>query len=103
MNACFKMQIQIYNIVLLITDQQNVGALERAEKSGKQTKVIKQSGRSDQKIGLEIQSVLEESGIEFIVLAGYLKKIPDLVVSLYPRRIVNIHPALLPTFGGKGM
>lgn len=92
-----------YNIVLLITDQQNVGALERAEKSGKQTKVIKQSGRSDQKIGLEIQSVLEESGIEFIVLAGYLKKIPDLVVSLYPRRIVNIHPALLPSFGGKGM
>ena len=46
---------------------------------------------------------MEESGIEFIVLAGYLKKIPDLVVSLYPRRIVNIHPALLPSFGGKGM
>ncbi len=47
--------------------------------------------------------VLKEKGIEFIVLAGFLWKIPQTLIDAYPRRIVNIHPALLPKYGGKGM
>jgi len=47
--------------------------------------------------------VLEESGAGLIVLAGYMKKIPDEVLDRYQERIINIHPALLPLFGGKGM
>jgi len=46
---------------------------------------------------------LAEKEITFIVLAGFLWKIPQLLISAYPRRIVNIHPALLPKYGGKGM
>ena len=92
-----------YNIALLITDHQNAGALERAEKWGKESKVIEELGRPDQEVALEMQSVLEDCQIEFIALAGYLKKISPLLVSRYPRRIVNIHPALLPSFGGRGM
>lgn len=46
---------------------------------------------------------LKENGIEFIVLAGFLWKIPTTLIDAYPRRIVNIHPALLPKYGGKGM
>jgi len=46
---------------------------------------------------------LKESGIHFIVLAGFLWKIPDALIAAYPGRIINIHPALLPKFGGKGM
>lgn len=42
-------------------------------------------------------------GIDFIVLAGFLWKIPSALVAKYPRRIINIHPALLPRYGGKGM
>lgn len=47
--------------------------------------------------------ILSEHGVEFIVLAGYLKLIPAAVVHAYRHRIVNIHPALLPSFGGAGM
>lgn len=46
---------------------------------------------------------LKEKGISFIVLAGFLWKIPTVLVDAYPRRIINIHPALLPAYGGKGM
>jgi len=46
---------------------------------------------------------LKGSGIDFIVLAGFLWKIPDGLIKAFPRKIVNIHPALLPKFGGKGM
>lgn len=47
--------------------------------------------------------LLKEKEIEFVVLAGFLWKIPQALVAAYPKRIVNIHPALLPKFGGKGM
>lgn len=46
---------------------------------------------------------LREQGIDFVVLAGFLWKIPQTMIDAYPRRIVNIHPALLPGYGGKGM
>lgn len=46
---------------------------------------------------------LKEAGIDFIVLAGFLWKVPALLISAYPGRIINIHPALLPAYGGKGM
>ena len=46
---------------------------------------------------------LKERGIGFIVLAGFLWKIPDALIKAYPGKIINIHPALLPNYGGKGM
>jgi len=46
---------------------------------------------------------LQAQGIDFIVLAGFLWKVPTRLVQAYPHRIVNIHPALLPDYGGKGM
>ena len=53
--------------------------------------------------GRAVIEALEARQTDFIVLAGYLKKIPDNVIGAYPNRILNIHPALLPAFGGKGM
>jgi len=47
--------------------------------------------------------VLQEHGITWIVLAGFLWKVPDELVKIYDRRMINIHPALLPSYGGKGM
>jgi phosphoribosylglycinamide formyltransferase-1 len=46
---------------------------------------------------------LEKYNIDFIVLAGFLWKVPQALIDAYPRRIINIHPALLPKYGGKGM
>ena len=47
--------------------------------------------------------LLREEGVTFIVLAGYLRLIPKAIVDAYPKKIINLHPALLPKFGGKGM
>ena len=47
--------------------------------------------------------LLEQYHVDFIVLAGFLLMIPDFLIDAYPRRIINIHPSLLPKYGGKGM
>ena len=51
----------------------------------------------------DVVDVVENKNIDIIVLAGYLKLIPDDLISRFPNRIINIHPSLLPKFGGKGM
>ena len=48
-------------------------------------------------------NMLREHDVQFIVLAGFLPMIPDFLINAFPRRIVNLHPALLPKYGGKGM
>lgn len=53
--------------------------------------------------GTTILQLLQEKEIDFIVLAGFLLKIPATILKAYPNKIINIHPALLPKFGGKGM
>ena len=58
---------------------------------------------SDERFRVEMLSMLRRHRINFLVLAGYLKKLDPEVVRAYRNRIVNIHPALLPKFGGKGM
>jgi phosphoribosylglycinamide formyltransferase-1 len=92
-----------YHIVLLLTDRKQAGAIERAEKAGKHSEVVDQKGKSDQEVTNQMKDLLESYEVEFIALAGYLRKIPPAVVSLYTGRMVNIHPALLPRFGGEGM
>ena len=46
---------------------------------------------------------MKKYNVDFIILAGYLKKIPSALIKAYPEKIVNIHPALLPAYGGAGM
>ena len=53
--------------------------------------------------GTAVLSLLEDKGIDFIVLAGFLARVPDCILHAYPNKIINIHPSLLPKFGGKGM
>ncbi|HUI33533.1 MAG: phosphoribosylglycinamide formyltransferase [Dysgonamonadaceae bacterium] len=53
--------------------------------------------------GTQVLTLLLENKIDFIVLAGFLLKVPDLILKKYPNKIINIHPALLPKYGGKGM
>ena len=69
-----------YHIVLLLTDRKQAGAIERAEKAGKHSEVLEQKGKSDQEIASQMKDLLEGYGVEFIVLAGYLRKIPPAVV-----------------------
>lgn len=90
-------------ILLLISDRPEAGALQRAETAGVATRVIPVKGRPLDDVGEETLGVLSDFGIEVILLAGYLRLIPPSVVRAFSRRILNIHPALLPSFGGKGM
>ena len=92
-----------YRIVVVISDREGAGALERAEAAGRVARVIEVTGRPSDEVAAETLALLESLEVRAIFLAGYLRLIPSAVVAAYRHRILNIHPALLPAFGGKGM
>lgn len=92
-----------WKIALLVTDRADAGALRRADKAGVESVVIATRGRTLSEVGAELLDLLGRHRIDVILLAGYLKLIPSEVVGRFRGRILNIHPALLPLFGGKGM
>lgn len=88
------------SVVLVVSNNPNAYVLERAKKLKVDQKVIV---RTDFKDSFSFINYLKENKIEWIVLAGFLWLIPADLVNAYPNRIINIHPALLPNYGGKGM
>jgi len=90
-------------IRLLVCDRPEAGALDRARKAGVPAVVVPVKGRPLDEVGEAMLEILGRHEIDAICLAGYLRLIPPAVVRAFPRRILNIHPALLPSFGGKGM
>jgi formyltetrahydrofolate-dependent phosphoribosylglycinamide formyltransferase len=90
-------------VALVVSDRADAGALDRAKRAGVETRVIPVAGREPGDVARETLAVLEAARIDLVVLAGYLRLIPAEVVRAYRDRILNIHPALLPAFGGKGM
>lgn len=87
-------------IKLIISNRSDAYVLERAKNLGVPSCVFSNKEFRD---GTDLISKLSEYKINTIVLAGFLLKIPDSVLQLFPNRIINIHPALLPKYGGKGM
>lgn len=85
-------------VVLVLSNRAEAGALERARKAGVPAEVL-----SDPADASEWITRLGRREVDLVVLAGYLKLVPPGVVQKYRGRIVNIHPALLPAFGGPGM
>lgn len=93
---------QSYEIVLLVCDKPGAYAIERADKVGVQSLVISPKDfASKADYEKEILQKLNESGVELIVLAGYMRLIGETLLSAFEGRIVNIHPSLLPSFPGK--
>lgn len=92
-------------IRLLVAGRPGIRALERAERAGVPTAVLPAGeGRRDEEAEADaLLGPLEEAAAELVVLAGYLRLVPSRVVRAYWGRMVNIHPALLPAFGGSGM
>ncbi len=88
------------SIVGLITDNPKSGSIERAKNAQISTALIPYSPESF--FSKKIEETLDKWNPDLIVLAGYLKKVPDSVVQTYQNRIINIHPSLLPKYGGKG-
>ncbi|MEO6683390.1 MAG: phosphoribosylglycinamide formyltransferase [Ginsengibacter sp.] len=86
-------------IALIVCNRSKAGVLDIANKETIPTLLIEKSVFEETGYVPELQSF----GIHFIVLAGFLWKIPPVLIQHYPENIINIHPALLPSFGGKGM
>ena len=88
------------HVSLIVSDKENAGIHEVAFKNNIPIFLIP---KSDINIGDEILKHLKSHQIDFIVLAGYLKKVPVNILQTFNRKVINIHPALLPKYGGKGM
>ena len=92
-----------WSIVLLVSDREDAGAIDRAAAASVPTAVITTTARDPSAVGRETLQLLARHRVDLILLAGYVKLIPPAVVSRYRGRMLNVHPALLPAFGGKGM
>ena len=92
-----------WRIVLLLTDREDAGAIARAVEAEVPVAVIRGDGRPPSEVAREMLGVLERQRVDLILLAGYVKLVPSEVVARFRRRMLNVHPALLPAFGGKGM
>uniref|UniRef100_A0A0E0LWI8 Phosphoribosylglycinamide formyltransferase, chloroplastic n=1 Tax=Oryza punctata TaxID=4537 RepID=A0A0E0LWI8_ORYPU len=91
------------DVVALVTDKPGCGGAEHARGNGIPVVVFPKSKSAPEGVSAdELLNALRELRVDFILLAGYLKLIPVELVQAYPRSILNIHPSLLPAFGGKG-
>ena len=85
---------------VVISNRSDAYALVRAERLGVPSIVINKAQMNDESY---LMPILQKYEVNFIVLAGYLLMIPDYLINAFPRRMINLHPALLPRHGGKGM
>ena len=88
-----------FSVVLVVSNRADAGALTRAARAGVRTATLREDGQDPGRL----LALFAECGADLVVLAGYLKLVPTAVVSAFKGRMLNIHPALLPAFGGPGM
>ena len=91
---------RVTTIALIVSNKPEAGVVTIAEKNTIPTLIIE---KEKFLIGSGYADDLKKEGIDLIVLAGFLWKIPALLIKTFPGKIINIHPALLPKHGGKGM
>ncbi len=93
----------VYEIVLVISNRRKAYGLERARMAGIPTAYFGKGNFPDQEERFEaMQDLIESKGIDLIVLAGYLSILPAKIVTDYEKRIINIHPSLIPQYCGEG-
>jgi len=96
-----QIKLRKFEIIVVISDKKNCAAFNIADDNNIKTFSI---GNGEGSISYQhLPNLLHDTGVELIVLAGFLKLIPEDVIKKYQNKIINIHPALLPSFGGKGM
>lgn len=91
-------------IVLLVATNGEHGAVARARQAGIKTLVLpSETPPTSEEWEHQVADALYQEGASFLVLAGYLRRVSSVLLEAYPRRILNVHPSLLPSFGGQGM
>ena len=96
----FSNKESVGKITLIVCNKPGAGVLDIAKKYAIDTLIIEKDGFFN---GSAYVNELKKRGIDFIVLAGFLWKVPSSLIKAYREKIVNIHPALLPKYGGRGM
>ena len=87
-------------IAVVISDQPDAHGLVQAKERGTETLVIERSGRSREEHDREVVAALQERQVDLVCLAGYMRVLSAEFLKAFPRRILNIHPSLLPLFPG---
>jgi phosphoribosylglycinamide formyltransferase-1 len=87
-------------IAVVISDQVGAGGLARASDRGIETMVIERSGRRREEHDRKIVAALQDQRVDLVCLAGYMRVLSGEFLKAFPRRILNIHPSLLPSFRG---
>ena len=90
-------------VKLILSNNKNAAFLQKAKISNIVTETVYLKDLAEDEAAEIYANVLQKYQIDFIVLAGYLKKIPLGLIKLFPQKIINIHPSLLPAYGGAGM
>ncbi len=90
------------NLSLVISNRADAYALKRAQAAGIKTEVIDKKSMTQEEFESRLIGLLEQNGIELIVLAGFMCILSESFTSKYPERIINVHPSLIPSFCGKG-
>ena len=90
-------------VELVVGSRAGIGALERAERAGIDAVALDARALGAEAFGQGLADALESHRIDLVVLAGWLQLVPAEVVRRYHGRMINVHPALLPAFGGRGM
>lgn len=88
------------NVCIVVSNKTDAYALTRAASLGVDNVYLSRKDINDSNV---ILPIMRKHRVDFIVLAGFLQMIPDFLINEFPNRIINLHPALLPKFGGKGM
>jgi phosphoribosylglycinamide formyltransferase-1 len=101
-DACQRGEIDGW-VVLVIGTRREAPALQRATEKGVPTCVISPRNLTEEEYAHRLLHALSEAKADLVCLAGYMRLLPTPVVQAYAGRVMNIHPALLPLFGGKGM
>lgn len=85
---------------VVLTNKKDAGVLARTKAESVEQVVISNQAAND---GEHLTGLMRDRGIDYIILCGYLRMIPKALIAAYPAQIINIHPALLPKYGGAGM
>jgi phosphoribosylglycinamide formyltransferase-1 len=96
----FKEKSSLANIVFVLTNNKNAGVINRCKKLAVPVFLMNNSNFEHPNALIQL---LKKNEIDWIVLAGFLRKINPNLIEAFPNRIINIHPSLLPKYGGKGM
>ncbi|MCD8106839.1 MAG: phosphoribosylglycinamide formyltransferase [Oscillospiraceae bacterium] len=94
--------IESGEIVIVIASNREAYALERARKAGIRGEAVPKKEMTQTEFEAKIIELLDETGAEIIILAGFLSILSEEFTKRYPRRIINIHPSLIPSFCGQG-